>query len=530
MLGMEWELGLLVVGSAVVAAVCGQWVVQRFTPVRELSWSSLEQMGERTVFLFEQERLVDATPEARALLRCGPARLGEWRRMIALLEPRFPGFRFALDTLSDDQTFRLTAEDGIAEVEAEWLGGLTRIALTDRPEDGAVGTMDEFGLRALTTEVESLRSVLDGAPMLVWKVDADDTVSWANAAYLELAQRQAPEGTAVGWPLPRVFDARAETAILSGDQPARISLTLPDARNALWFDAFVEAKGREQVVYALPAGQLVRTEASLSEFVQTLSKTFAHLTTGLAVFDRDRRLALFNPALTDLFALDPTFLTARPTLFQFLDVLREKQRMPEPKDYKSWRRQIGELETAAASGPHVETWTLPGGQTYRVTGRPHPEGAVAFLFEDITAEISATRLYRSELELGQSVLDSLDEAIVVFSAAGFVILTNGAYDSMWGEEPSTTVSDIGVNDAVRSWVAQTRPTPAWLELQERLARVAPRGPWSRQVERLDGRRLLVRSCPVAGNAMLVGFRAVPARASAPPMPMQAHETGPAPAE
>ena len=61
--------------------------------------------------------------------------------------------------------------------------------------------------------------------------------------------------------------------------------------------------------------------------------------------------------------------------------------MPEPKDYRSWRQQMSDLEAAAQNGTYEETWALPTGQTYRVTGRPHPDGAVALLFEDISAEV-----------------------------------------------------------------------------------------------------------------------------------------------
>ena len=79
--------------------------------------------------------------------------------------------------------------------------------------------------------------------------------------------------------------------------------------------------------------------------------------------------------------------------------------VPEPKDYRSWSNQMNSLEAAAASGHHVGIWSLPGGQTYRVTGRPHPDGAVAFLFEDITSEISLTRQFRADLSLGAEVLE-----------------------------------------------------------------------------------------------------------------------------
>jgi len=49
-------------------------------------------------------------------------------------------------------------------------------------------------------------------------------------------------------------------------------------------------------------------------FVQTLTKTFAQLSIGLAIFNRERQLVLFNPALIDLTALPADFLTGRPHL------------------------------------------------------------------------------------------------------------------------------------------------------------------------------------------------------------------------
>ena len=94
---------------------------------------------------------------------------------------------------------------------------------------------------------------------------------------------------------------------------------------------------------------------------------------------------LFNPALGDLTGLAPEFLSTRPTLFSLLDALRERRMIPEPRDYKHWPREMLKLE--AAAGQYMDLWSLPGGQTYRVTGQPHPDGAIALLMEDILGVI-----------------------------------------------------------------------------------------------------------------------------------------------
>ena len=124
---------------------------------------------------------------------------------------------------------------------------------------------------------------------------------------------------------------------------------------------------------------------------------------------------MFNPVLLDLTGMPAEALAIRPSIRTFLDGLRERGKLPEHRDYRSWREQVADLEAKAESGTYAETWTLTSGQTLRVTGRPHPDGAIAFLFEDISAEVTLTRRYRAEIETGRAVLDALPEAIAVFS-------------------------------------------------------------------------------------------------------------------
>jgi len=102
--------------------------------------------------------------------------------------------------------------------------------------------------------------------------------------------------------------------------------------------------------------------------------------------------------------------------------------MPEPKNYKTWRHRMADLISAAETGQFEETWSLETGQTYRVTGRPHPDGAIAFLLEDISTEVLLTRNFRAELEMGQSLVDTFDDALAVFSHAGVLTFSNKAYE------------------------------------------------------------------------------------------------------
>ena len=57
-------------------------------------------------------------------------------------------------------------------------------------------------------------------------------------------------------------------------------------------------------------------------------------------------------------------------------------------------------------------------------GRPHPDGAIAFLIEDISAEVALTRNYRAELEMGQALLDVVEDGFAVFSSSGIMMFCN----------------------------------------------------------------------------------------------------------
>jgi len=463
----------------------------------------LATQPEPTVFLFQSGELIDATLPARHLIEqlAGPG--GEWDRLFSYLVPKFPDLTAALDGLSPQTDLMLQSPtDPDFRLRAEQPGQALRITLEDMAKEGQTIVVDGLSVRAQEEEITALREILGTLPVPVWRADPDGMILWANDSYLAAARIIGGEDDLV-WPLPTLFHLPTEVA--SGGATKRLGLTAPVPGLGQWFDCQAMGLSSGQLYMALPVDRLVRAENSLREFIQTLSKTFAHLAIGLAIFDRERRLAIFNPALTDLTTLGPEFLTARPTLYAFLDRLREARVLPEPKDYSSWRQKMNDLERAASAGSYEETWTLGTGQTYRVTGRPHPEGAVAFLIEDITAEISLTRRFRSEIELGQSVIDALDDALAVFSPLGELILSNRAYARLWGIDPTRTLGSITIRDASRHWQDRTDPSPIWGDIRDFVTNPSDRAEWQGEVHLRSGPALTCTLSPISGGQTLIRF-------------------------
>jgi hypothetical protein len=138
-----------------------------------------------------------------------------------------------------------------------------------------------------------------------WAEHPDRGVTWANAAYLGLCEEaETPGHGTLNWPLPRLFGDQLDPPPTDGKQ-RRCHLTLGDKSVMHWFEVSATgAQGAEVLFSARAIDKLVTAETSLRDFVQTLSKTFATLPVGLAVFDRSRELVLFNPALISVTMLE----------------------------------------------------------------------------------------------------------------------------------------------------------------------------------------------------------------------------------
>lgn len=476
-------------------------------------------------FLINGTSLRSITEPGRALLS-GLGRNGS--RLAVLTEhlaQDFDGIQDDIETLILYGTaFRRHSQrrDGsTVEVLGAPRGDAAFLSIRPASEDARALQDARAALRRTGGEARFLRDVIDHAPVIAWSVGPEGKVIWANAPYRE--RFDTSEADLPDHRLPNAFGHVLEEVPLTAngtDSRSRVSVAAPGDAEARWYEVTQSAgAGGETLGYALAADELVSAEASLRRFVETLTETFAHLPIGLAVFDKNRRLGLFNPALTDLVKIDAVWLAGRPSLRDFLERLRETRQMPEQKDFTSWRRKLGELEEGARDGTYEENWVLPSGKIFRVTGRPHPQGALAFLFEDISSAIMAERKYRSELELSQATFDRLTEAVALFDASGSLVFVNSAFEALWGLETMDQLEGPGINALTALWAERCQPSPVWERLTEFATGAEARSSWQTALETHDGRRIEMRVAPMPDASALVVFRDLmggrPSEASSP---------------
>jgi len=443
--------------AAVLAGVVAGlvlWLGTRFMPVPRTSPIDSPAQDRASNFLLDGDRVVDSDHADPSAVVKGSAQPENWGELRRWLGPRFP---YLPDTLSgfergQTQCFGTGVDGDDAAVCITARGPRHHVAL-HAPTPPSPAEWHEAH-RAIS-DAKLFRDTARRAPMAIGILGADRTVHWKNDLFAAFS----------GDECRLILDAAQNAADQTGE---------PVSIGNRAFEVTAVTEQGFGMVYAIDNTRLMQADSVRNSFIQTLTKTFANLSTGLAVFDRSRRLVLFNPAMIDLTGLSAEFLSRRPDLLDFFDRLRDRHVLPEPRNYATWRAEINDMIETAADGTYSEAWNLPSGLTYRVTGRPHPDGAVAFLIEDITDEMSMTRRSRSRLEMRQAVLDRLEDAVAVFAPDGVLAFCNAPFRNLLGFDPDARLAETRFDDVIPAFRARFGESGDWDKLDGKPGRLPRR--------------------------------------------------------
>lgn len=458
----------------------------------------------QATFLLEAADLIDSSPEGAAFLARRGEHGGDRDAVVAALEPMFPELGALLSADFSGTQILKTQFSTVVWLELRVVADRILVAICGN-SSAMIGNLEPIQNAMDTAELNRLREITRSAPQLMWHTDPAGRLTWANDAYLATCDASADLTTNIPKLPSKPLFPELEQYVTMGRSTTRCSVKLREDDALHWFEITALRTDAGIQFYGSDADSIVRAELGQKTFVQTLSQTFAQLSIGLAIFDRRRQLATFNPALLDMTTLPFEFLSSRPDVDTLLDRLRELRMLPEPKNYASWREQFTAMEKAARDGTYSEHWNLPDGQTFKVTGRPHPDGAFALLFEDISAEISLTRRFRSEIETSQAVIDTISDAIAVFSNGGILVLANDAYCELWDTNLALGLSRYELPIELRKWQARCTPTRIWTNLREFTSQMGLRQAWSETAILDDGRQINCDAVPIKGGMTMIRF-------------------------
>ena len=473
-----------------------------------------ELLSDGAVLVVSDRTVQHASPEAVALL-------GDCvGRPIAAVLEAFLGSGAASELeavsrleLTGDPIDRLVRTPGGAAYELIGApsGALIRLVLRDaRYLDERLREADrrihaaEAALCEQSWETEALHALVAEGPLIAWHRTATGEVRWSAGQIRTRTGAVTPE-QAVELIVARMRLNR-QPAVAGEPQKSRIEIVVGEGAETVSLHVVeIVRQDGSRIGFGTDAGSAAAAERTLARFVQTMTETFAHLTVGLAIFDRNQTLALFNPALVQMWQVEPAWLARRPSLRDILDELRAIRRLPELEDFHSWRARLLGLFENTEAADYEELWHLADGSNIRVLARPHPHGALAFTFDDVTERMRLEQRYRHSIDLRRATLDGLAEGIAVFGANGLLQFVNQAFHEIWGTDGDTIYAAMHARQLIGLCEEIAAEPDVWQKLHGFITGEESRRAWTAQLRTGTGRVLTARFAPLPDGSTLAIF-------------------------
>ena len=383
---------------------------------------------------------------------------------------------------------------GQAVVRIRELGGLRR-------------ELAESTLRykTLQKETELLRNFAAAAPWPIWAKSAEGNLRYANAAYV-----RATEGGSVADAIHRNLellenDQRTEMSRVLNDNSsfsARLPIVVGGERRI--YDVRALKLGTGSAGIAIDASEAAALRDAMERMAEAHRRTLDQLSSGVAVFDGQRRLAFYNESYRRLWSLDQAFLDSHPDDSSVLDRLRAARKVPEQPDFRAWKARLHEAYRAVE--PEKDTWYLPDGRAVSVVTTPNPEGGVTYLFDDVTESLDLARRFDGLIRVQRETLDNLAEAVAVFGSNGRAQLFNPAFAKMWKLSAEALQEQPHI-ETVEAWCKPLFGNePTWRTIREAITAIENRVEVPLKLERNDGSVLDCMTMPLPDGATMLTFQ------------------------
>ncbi|WP_424628710.1 PAS-domain containing protein [Bradyrhizobium sp. SYSU BS000235] len=417
----------------------------------------------------------------------------------------------AVDALRETgESFQLnliTVTGRTIEAMGRAIGGQAIVRI--RELSGVRMELAELGIRFnhLQEETGALRAFAGAAPFPLWARRSNGTLSYANAAYA-----QAADATSVADVIDRnleLLDSEdreimARTLAEKNGFGARVPIVTGGQRRIFDIQALNIPGGQAGI--AIDATEAAQLRAALHQMAEAHRRMLDQLSSGVAVFDAQRRLTFYNDSYRRLWDLDRTFLDNNPDDSSVLDRLRVARKIPEQADFRAWKNKL--FEAYRAIEPAKDTWYLPDGRALSVVTTPNPEGGVTYLFDDVTESLKLARQNDGLMRVQRETLDNLAEAVAVFGSNGRAQLFNPPFARMWKLSPDALAQQPHI-ETIEQWCRPLFDDEAtWQTLRAAITGIDNRNSVPLKIERKDGSVLDCMTMPLPDGATMLTFQDV----------------------
>jgi signal transduction histidine kinase len=358
--------------------------------------------------------------------------------------------------------------------------------------------------KGLLEETEMLRGFAAAAPWPIWAKRAAGGLMFANAAYAR-ATEAANVADAVQRDLELLDsgDRNDMTRALNDNSAFTARLPIVVRGERRFYDVHALKVSGGSAGIAIDASEATALRDALVRMTEAHRRTLDQLSSGVAVFDGQRRLAFYNDSYRRLWDLDRAFLDGNPDDSSVLDRLRAARKLQEQPDFRAWKAKLHEAYRAIE--PAKDTWYLPDGRAISIVTTPNPEGGVTYLFDDVTASLDLERRFDRANRMQGETLDSLAEAVAVFGSNGRVQLFNPALEKMWKLSAEALEEHPHIT-AVEDWCKPLfDDVSTWQTLRDAITSIENRVAVRLKLQRKDGSVLDCMTMPLPDGATMLTF-------------------------
>lgn len=384
------------------------------------------------------------------------------------------------------------------------------IKLPDVKSVAALLTPDSARLQLenerLKQEVRRYSNIINSSPHLVWLRDENLKITFCNLAFSEVAEETTDDIVALGdIELFKGHRTLAQKVWDSGQEQAERRHVIVSGERRLYTIREVPLKREGMMVgFGTHISELEAAQEEIQRHVSALRDLLESSTSAMAIYGKDQRLKFYNFAFVTLWKFEETWLDTEPTYGEVLENMRERRKLPEQANFKTFKEQQLKLFTTLID-PEEEFFYLPDGKTLRVIAIPHALGGILFAYEDVTDRLALERSYNTLIAVQRETLDNLHEGIVVFGENGRLSLSNPTFLKQWGLSKEFTASEPHIRDVLIK-CRDLFVTDDWDKfLSNLVARLQQRQFFALRFERSDGTVLDCACVPLPDGATLLSF-------------------------
>jgi signal transduction histidine kinase len=366
----------------------------------------------------------------------------------------------------------------------------------------------KLALRLDQTEaaLDALTRLIEAAPFPMWYRGPDLNLGLVNSAFVEAVEgRDAADVIARCSELVGDTDkakAAALEAIETGKPTSRKQPAIVRGERRMLQIVNVPLPTGAAAGFALDVQELEDARAELARHMQSQRDLVDRMTAGAAQFDADRNLSFFNRPFASMAHLDPEWLNENPEFDRLLERMRENNRVPETRDFPTWKAERRDWFTSADEVVE-EDWMLPGGDHWRVVAQPLPDGGLRLFLEDRTEQVRLASARDTLLRVRSATFDNLFEAIGVFASDGRLYLWNRRFSQVWNLDEEWLAEHPRVDEMVPALARKLVNPAAAAQIREMVRKtMSDREPANGRITLTDGRHFEFAAVPLPdGNAL-----------------------------